>query len=1088
MNAGVEISDWEVAMITANCNRKISVLSSTLVGSFLLCINSVSAAPPAGETHGIIYAEVPDITSKTSPLIRIKLPDIRVFAENVATNASEPSVATDLDGAYVLPPLPAGTYRLCWAAQGFVRGCRNDTFTPSDLTAYIRPTQITPQQNLVFGRVTFRDNTTCRFVAPTFGVNLNASVSVASTAGFSRHVNANSAGYYVFGGLPFDQLELTAKCEKAIATQTTRTSPAVAGFAQSRYDLTLPNQALSTTAFATQPGATIRTSASIGATIDIKSETLGTHPYPLNYRWQEETPQPGFTSPNAPALGWKVPDVPRATMHVLAGDGYGAYSYKAVSLSTDTKRIMFEGRVVDENARAIEGAAVTVNGVEGLSAANGHFAVVVPEETPQYVLNIDKIGFKFFSRTLNAPATGVAYQLFPAFEVAETQLAAFDAAKPFKVSEKRDPKLVRLANDKPPEDLGGAQIEFEGATIVAKAGQSETVATGPIKIHIGTYALHDSNDQLPGDLTGIGKDGKPVRLSSYGAVSVSLKDMAGKPLNLAKGKSAVIHLPIDGNLVAGSPNTIKLWSFDENKGVWIEEGVATKDGNAYVGKVTHFSAVNMDLDSTTGACTRIKVDTTVFPDFLLHITSPTLSLPNGHQDQLVSDPSGLSVVGREPQNTQFTFEMYNVNGTGPLYPNGTSKRTIMTGSTTPLGNKYPIQASDYPYADCSSEVDYDAGFLEVINTALHGPLGSGTPFLTMNTPSIYLPTDNASTQTAIATTKAYYAKLDPGQHYTAGATTDFANWKAANNFTTSQPNDGTARAAYFNFYDLGFGRDMHMKDNSSATCPGCVAFYVTNYKDEASAASQTPPPLATVAMEYTPPGGLTGTGAPFTKFFVFGADGAILNSVALDHNPPKFVPALCVVCHNGSFSAGPTGDANGNLQKARFIPFDAESFYPPATPSNPYPDESQFNLMNTAVKNTNASVAVADLISNVWYNNPSSPNPHTNFFPAGVPSGWQNAHTASDPSDPVASDVLYSGVVKLYCRSCHTTRDAGLAFHTLADFENFGPRSAACAGGGQDYMPQSELNFRRFWLHSTLNQGPNLMNQSAVDGGPATCQ
>jgi hypothetical protein len=278
---------------------------------------------------------------------------------------------------------------------------------------------------------------------------------------------------------------------------------------------------------------------------------------------------------------------------------------------------------------------------------------------------------------------------------------------------------------------------------------------------------------------------------------------------------------------------------------------------------------------------------------------------------------------------------------------------------------------------------------------------------------------------------------------------------------------------------------MHMKDNSSATCLGCVAFYVTNYKDQASAASQTAP-LATVAMEYTPPGGLTGQGTPFTKFFVFGADGKIQNSVALDHNAPKFVPALCVVCHNGSFGAGPTGDANGSLQKARFIPFDPESFYPPGTPSNPYPDESQFILMNNAVRNTNASAAIADLIDHVWYNNAAGPSPHTNFFPQGVPSGWQNTNT--DPNDQVPSDQLYSGVVKLYCRSCHTTRDGGLAFDSFAHFENAGPRSAACAGGGQDYMPQAELNFRRFWLHSNLNQGPNLMNQSAVDGGPSTCQ
>lgn len=393
-------------------------------------------------------------------------------------------------------------------------------------------------------------------------------------------------------------------------------------------------------------------------------------------------------------------------MHVLAGDGYGAYPYKAVSVPTDTTRIMFEGRVIDESANSVEGAAVTVNGVEGISAANGQFSIVVPKETPQYILNIDKIEFEFFSRTLNAPATGVSYQLFPAFEVPETQIPSFDAAKPFTVSETRDPKCARLANVKS-EALGGAEIEFESAAIAAKDGESEKIVTGPIKIFVGTY---DCNDQLPGNFTGINKNGQPVRLSSYGAVSVSLRGMGGKPLNIAKGKSALVRLPIDGNLIGGSPPTIKLWSFDESRGVWIEEGVATKNGNAYEGKVTHFSAVNMDLNSTTGACTRIRVDKTVFPfDFRLHITSSVVSLPNGHQDQLVSDQSGLSVVGEEPQNTQFVFEMYNADGSGPLF-SGQTKRTIMTGPTTNLGNKYPIQQSDYPYLDCSSEVDYDQGF------------------------------------------------------------------------------------------------------------------------------------------------------------------------------------------------------------------------------------------------------------------------------------------------------------------------------------------------------------------------------------------
>jgi hypothetical protein len=42
------------------------------------------------------------------------------------------------------------------------------------------------------------------------------------------------------------------------------------------------------------------------------------------------------------------------------------------------------------------------------------------------------------------------------------------------------------------------------------------------------------------------------------------------------------------------PETIPLWSFDEQKGIWIEEGVATREGNVYVGTVSHFSWVNLD--------------------------------------------------------------------------------------------------------------------------------------------------------------------------------------------------------------------------------------------------------------------------------------------------------------------------------------------------------------------------------------------------------------------------------------------------------------------------------------------------------------
>jgi hypothetical protein len=85
-----------------------------------------------------------------------------------------------------------------------------------------------------------------------------------------------------------------------------------------------------------------------------------------------------------------------------------------------------------------------------------------------------------------------------------------------------------------------------------------------------------------------------VGLETFGMINVELRGSSGQKLNLKEGHTAEIAVQIDDSQLAAAPNTIPLWHFDEEKGYWKEDGVATKVGNKYVGEVSHFSWWNCD--------------------------------------------------------------------------------------------------------------------------------------------------------------------------------------------------------------------------------------------------------------------------------------------------------------------------------------------------------------------------------------------------------------------------------------------------------------------------------------------------------------
>lgn len=296
-----------------------------------------------------------------------------------------------------------------------------------------------------------------------------------------------------------------------------------------------------------------------------------------------------------------------------------------------------------------------------------------------------------------------------------------------------------------------------------------------------------------------------------------------------------------------------------------------------------------------------------------------------------------------------------------------------------------------------------------------------------------------------------------------GRQLSFDEWKTR--WGLDSPGAGF-RALYANIRDLDLERDMH-----GITGPNGTAFYVCNYPHVRAGAVDVDLQnvqlgenlVACVAMEFSPTPGVGG-GAPFTKFFVFGPGGQLLQSVNLDQRGEKFLPGVCVVCHaarHGFTRFDESGGTSPDLG-AQFLPFDLDNFaYAAASgPLSRSGQEAQFRALNQTLLATQPRSAIVELVES-WY-----PDPENSLFTDAVPSGW------------VGNESTYRTVVQKYCRTCHVAQDAGsagrdLSFRRFSDFESFKSELAGRACGlptGIDRarwsMPNAKTTFDLFWQDS----------------------
>lgn len=295
--------------------------------------------------------------------------------------------------------------------------------------------------------------------------------------------------------------------------------------------------------------------------------------------------------------------------------------------SSSGNSITINGVVVDENNNAVAGAAVKCGSVTGTTDGSGAFSLANVPFQERTVVEIIAIGFFDGYRAFNPTSGGT--QLLEVMMESKGTPINFSATS-------------------------GSNLSSQGGVININPNSVMDQNGNPYSGTVTAYARFHNPSQSNfsklmqgGDLAGENAAGETGVLSSQGFYSVEMEDNVGAKLNIKTGSTANFSIDIAASQIATAPSIIKLWSFDKTKGMWKEEGEATKSGNSYIGQVSHFSAWNMDTYNSRVTvkgkieCTGVGVSKLVTVTDGVNIRNTTSSL-NGQFS--INIPSNTAVT------------------------------------------------------------------------------------------------------------------------------------------------------------------------------------------------------------------------------------------------------------------------------------------------------------------------------------------------------------------------------------------------------------------------------------------------------------
>lgn len=335
-----------------------------------------------------------------------------------------------------------------------------------------------------------------------------------------------------------------------------------------------------------------------------------------------------------------------------------------------------KGFVTNENNAPVSGATVLAGGISVTTDEYGYFSIPDAQVVKTAaVVTVEKSGYFRAIKTFIAESGKSAF--FRIKLIPKTIAGSFNSTAGGNVS---------VTN--------GMNVSFPANAVVNNSTGAPYSGTVNVAVSWINPQAADLSQIMPGDLRGLNESGYLRLLTTYGMAAVEMTGTAGEVLQMAAGKKATLTFPLPASLAATAPNSIPLWYFDEQKGLWKQEGAATKNGNTYVGQVSHFSYWNCDVPNSYVQFNCTVVDSSGQPVSHAFVKVSVVSNPNSAGFGY-TDSTGYT-GGAVPDNAQLLLEIFaDPSCSTPAYsqPFTTTSTNISLGTITINNTTYTASVS-----------------------------------------------------------------------------------------------------------------------------------------------------------------------------------------------------------------------------------------------------------------------------------------------------------------------------------------------------------------------------------------------------------